>query len=119
MSQEWGRAADAGVWPRPKPVWTLTLLLVAALSGAAIGAHDYLREWTPLQRMYFPSYIRSQIVAAIGLTRGSYQLLYVVDRKGERLAINEDVQPVTTDQGQPTVALSDAAVQAGARRLVW
>ncbi len=119
MSQEWGRALDAGVWPRPKPVWTLSLLLIAVLSGAAIGARDYIQEWTPLQRMYFPSYIRSQCVTAFGITRGTYRLWRVVGRTGERFAINEDVRPVTTQDGEATFALSDAAMQAGARQLVW
>jgi len=103
----------------PETVWTLSLLLVAVLSGAAIGAHDYIREWTPLQRMYFPSYIRSQCVAALGIARGSYQLLYVVDRKGERPAINDDVRPATTVEGRVSFVLSDAALRAGAQRLVW
>jgi hypothetical protein len=119
MRQEWGRAADAGVWPRPKPVWTLGLLLIAVLSGVAIGARDYTREWTPLQRLYLPSYIRSQCVAALGITRGSYWLWHVVDRKGERFAINEDVRPATTAEGEVTLVLSDAAIEAGERRLVW
>ena len=47
MSQEWGRAADAGVWPGRNPVWTLGLLLIAVLSGVAISARGYIREWTP------------------------------------------------------------------------
>ena len=96
MSQEWGRAEGAGTWPRPKPVWTLALLLVAIVSGGAIGAHRYTTAWTPLQRLFLSPYLRSQIASALAFKTGRYRLLQVVDRKGSRLPLDEEVQPVMT-----------------------
>ena len=52
MTEHWGRIETAGTWPRPKPVWTLALLLIAILSGATIQAYRYATDWTPLQRVY-------------------------------------------------------------------
>jgi len=119
MSQDLGRATDAGVWPRTKPVWTLGLLLIAVLSALAIGAHDYVDVWTPLERAYLSAYIRSQCATTVGFSRGNYHLLYVIERNRERLATNEDVQPITTENGEASLALSEPAIRAGAKHLTW
>ena len=67
MSQEWGRADGAGTWPRPKPVWTLALLLVAIVSGGAIGAYRYTTVWTPLQRLFLSRTSGAQMRERAGL----------------------------------------------------
>jgi type IV secretory pathway TraG/TraD family ATPase VirD4 len=119
MSQQWGRADGAGTWPHPKPVWTLALLLTAMMSGAAIGAYRYTAIWTPLQRFYLSSFLRSEFASALAFKTGRYRVLTVVDRKGNRLALDEEVQPPTTATDEITFALSEIAVQAGVRRLAW
>src|SRR5581483_4377052 len=119
MSQDLGRATDAGVWPRTKPVWTLGLLLIAVLSALAIGAHDYVDVWTPLERAYLSAYIRSQCATTVWFSRDNYHLLYVIERNRERLATNEDVQPITTENGEASLALSEPAIRAGAKHLTW
>src|SRR2546422_847969 len=74
MSQEWGRADAAGTWPRPKPVWTFALLVVAIASGALIGAYRYATTWTPLQRLFLSPYLRSEFASALALKTGRYRL---------------------------------------------
>src|SRR5437868_14919381 len=96
MSQEWGRADAAGTWPRPKPVWTLALLLLSIASGAAVGAYRYAVVWMPLQRLFLSPYLRSDFASVLAFKTGRYRLLHVVDRKGARLPIDDEVEPVTT-----------------------
>src|SRR2546425_4274123 len=119
MSQEWGRADAAGTWPRPKPVWTLPLLIVAIVSGAAIGAYRYATAWTPLQRLFLSPYLRSQFASALAFKTGQYRLLHVIDRRGSRLPLDEEVQPLTTATGETTFVLSDLGAQFGDLRLEW
>ena len=95
MSEAWGRASAAGTWPHPKPVWTLAVLLVALTSGGAVAVYRYHVLWTPLQRIYAPTYLRCRLMAALGFTTtGRYRLLEVESLAGTRLALEEEVQPV-------------------------
>ena len=119
MSQEWGRADAAGTWPRPKPVWTCALLLVALMSGASVGAYRYATAWTPLQRLFLSPYLRSECASALAFKTGRYRLLQVIDRKGLRLPLDEEVQPLTTATDETAFALSDLGAQVGDLRLVW
>lgn len=66
MSEQWGRADTAGTWPRPKPVWTLGLLLLALAVGGAVGAYGYSNGWTPLQRLFLSAYFAVRSPAALG-----------------------------------------------------
>jgi hypothetical protein len=90
MSHTWGRTEAAGTWPHPTPAWTIAILLLGLLSGVAIGAYQREEVWTPLQRLYLPSYVRSQLMGALGFTAGGrYHLLQVVERQGSRLALDD------------------------------
>src|SRR2546428_11199312 len=117
MSQEWGRAEVAGTWPRPKPVWTLALMVVAISGGAAIGAYRCSTAWTPLQRLFLSPYLRSEFASALALTTGRYRLLQVIDRKGSRLPLDEEVRPLTAGTAEPAFGLTDLGGQAGELRL--
>ncbi|MGH9712583.1 MAG: type IV secretion system DNA-binding domain-containing protein [Candidatus Acidiferrales bacterium] len=119
MSHEWGRNQYAGEWPNPKPAWAMATLLLAVVSVAAICAYRYAYVLTPLQRFYLTTYIRSGLRADIGFKTGRYALLNVVDGKGIRLALDEEVMPVKTAAGENTFALTQAAVKLGDRRLEW
>lgn len=119
MSHQWGRPADAGSWPRPKYVWTISVLILAMMSGLAVTAYRYRTAWMPLQRIYLSAYLRSHLAMGVGIGSGRYRLLYVTDRKGDRLAFNEDVQPATTRADDEDVALNDLAIAAGVRRPRW
>lgn len=65
MRQQWGRTDEAGTWPHPKPVWILATLVAALLSAAAIGAYRYAVVWTPLQRLYVATYLRSELMGGL------------------------------------------------------
>jgi hypothetical protein len=59
-------------------------------------------------------------MAGLGFTAsGHYRLLQVVDGKGSRLALDDEVHLITTPAGEATFALTEAAVRAGDRQLVW
>ncbi|MFZ0211144.1 MAG: type IV secretion system DNA-binding domain-containing protein [Candidatus Acidiferrales bacterium] len=119
MSHEWGRNQYVGEWPNPKPAWTIATVLLAVVSVAAICAYRYAYALTPLQRFYLTTYIRSGLRVGIGFTTGRYVLLNVVDKKGSRLALDEEVMPVTTASGEGTFALTEGAVKLGDHRLVF
>jgi type IV secretory pathway TraG/TraD family ATPase VirD4 len=120
MRQQWGRTEAAGEWPHPKPVWTIAALLVAVSSAGAIGAYRYATNWTPLQRVYVGPYLRSALMARLAFTTsGRYRLLDVVDSKGVRLALDDEVTPVATAAGETAFVLTGLAVKAGDARLVW
>ena len=118
MSQEWGRAETAGTWPRPKPVWTFALLLVALAVGGAVGAYRYSRVWTPLQRLFLSVYLRSEIASGLAFKSGHYRLLHVVDRKGSRLPLDEEVEPIA-GATEPAFALTAIGQRAGDAGLAW
>ena len=120
MSREWGRNQYAGEWPNPNAAWTMVTLFLALLSVAAICAYRYAYVLTPLQHFYLKTYIRSGLRAEINLSKTDrYVLLNVVNRKGSRMALDEEVIPVTTATGESTFALTDEAVRMGDRRLVF
>src|SRR5215470_11546739 len=119
MRETWGRVETAGQWPHPRPVWTLAVLVIALISAAAIQAYDCTIKWTPLQRWYVSAYLRSGLVAGLGFTgAGHYRLLHVVDHIGNRLALDAEVAPAHTSADIP-FQLTDAAMRAGDRALVW
>jgi hypothetical protein len=119
MTQTWGRAKTAGTWPYPRPVWTVVALLVALLSTAAIEAYQYVARWTPLQRWYISAYLRTALTARMGFTgTAHYRLLHVLDDRGSRLALDDEVQAAMVPSAMPFV-LTNQAVRAGDRALVW
>ena len=112
----WRDADHAGGGPFPRSVPLRVVLLVAVLSGVGITAYRYAELWTPLQRRYLGAYLRSAVAMT---TRGEYALWQVVDQRGSRLAVDEELVSVTSATGETTFALSDAVVTAGATGLVW
>jgi hypothetical protein len=120
MSEAWGRTAAAGTWPQPKPVWTLAVCLLALASSVGIAAYRYNTVWTPLQRIYAPTWLRCQLMAALGFTKtGRYRLLEVEGLAGTRVALDEDVKPGSVGDGPASFELTDAAMRRGGRRLAW
>ena len=120
MNPQWGRTDAAGAWPNPKPIWTMATVMIAVVSALAIGVVRYATVWTPLQRLYLGPYLRSAILANIGVAgRADYRLLQVVDRTGSRLALEDEVMSVRTASGEVSWALTEPAVRAGDLRLVW
>jgi type IV secretory pathway TraG/TraD family ATPase VirD4 len=119
MHQTWGRLETAGRWPHLRPVWTAGVLVIALLTGAAVQTYVCRETWTPLQRWYLSAYLRSGLITGLGFTSaGQYRLLHVVDRTGNRLALDDEVLPAPMLAGMP-FRLTDAALRAGDRALVW
>ena len=86
------------------------MLLVALASSGAIAVYRYHAAWTPLQRVYAPTYLRCQLMAALGFTTtGRYRLLEVEGLAGTRLALDDEVQPGPARTRARPFALTDAA----------
>jgi type IV secretory pathway TraG/TraD family ATPase VirD4 len=109
MTQAWGRAPAAGTWPHTAPIWTLGTLLLAVLCGGAIAAYRYATAWTPLQRVYLSSYLRAQLMEAVGPASGRYRLLHLLDR---------DVLP-SAERSATTGTLMARKGSGGDRDLAW
>jgi type IV secretory pathway TraG/TraD family ATPase VirD4 len=119
MSYEWGRAPEAGRWQRAIPVWFMSVVLVALVSGIGMWWVRQAFVWTPLQQFYLSAYVRSALASSLAIQTGRYRLLLMESRRGSRLAIDEEVVPVSTSSGEMNFVLSGLARQAGSGRLVW
>jgi hypothetical protein len=97
----------------------MSVILLALASG--IGAW-WVRQtfvWTPLQQFYLSAYARSALASSLAIPTARYRLLLMENRRGSRLAIDEEVVPMSSPSGDTTFALSELARQAGSGRLVW
>lgn len=102
MSTKWGRD-ESYRWPSSKPVWTITALVLAIAATLATAAYQYTQEWTFLQKKYLTHYASS--VMRPWLKAAPYPMVYRIEGKQERLAVNED--------------FSDPAVLSGKAKLQW
>jgi type IV secretory pathway TraG/TraD family ATPase VirD4 len=116
---EWGRAPEAGKWQRAVPVWFMSVMLLAFAGGIGVWCVRQTFVWTPLQRFYLSAYARSALASALAIRTGRYRLLLMENRRGSRLAIDDEVVPLSTSTGETTFALSDLTRRAGSGRLVW
>ena len=115
----WGRR-EQYQWPSARPVWLIGAFVVALCALVVIQCYRYSRIWTPLERFYLGSLVRSRILANLQIQAGDYRLLKVVDRKGRRLAIDLDVTPVeAAPAGYVPLALSRLSLESGAVKLVY
>ena len=119
MSYEWGRAPEAGRWQRAAPVWFMSVILLALTSGGGVWWVRQTLVWTPLQQFYLSAYVRGAVASSLGMTSGRYRVLLMETRRGSRLAIDDEVVPITLGTGERTFTPSDLARQAGSGRLGW
>jgi type IV secretory pathway TraG/TraD family ATPase VirD4 len=119
MSYEWGRAAEAGKWQRVMPVWFTGVIVLALASGIGVWWVRQMFVWTPLQQFYLSAYTRSAMASSLAIQTGRYRLLLMDNRRGSRLAIDEEVVPILSPTGDTTFGLSQLAQQAGSGHLVW
>ncbi|MGH9565938.1 MAG: hypothetical protein ACRD4I_08150 [Candidatus Angelobacter sp.] len=102
MKNQWGR--DEGYhWPSSKPVWTIKALVLAVMATIATAVYEYTQEWTFLQKKYLVAYVSS--VSRPWLKAAPYPMVFRIEGKQERLAVNED--------------FSDPAVLSGKAKLQW
>ena len=109
--EHWGHVRSAQTAKPPA-----VIIVAALLTGVGIAAYRYAEVWTPLQRRYLSSYVRSAVSFT---TSGTYELLQLDDRTGRRLALEGELVTVISATGETSFAPSDTAVKAGATRLVW
>ena len=119
MSYEWGRAPEAGKWQRAVPVWFMSVILIAVGAGLAVWLLRQTFVWTPLQQFYLSAYARGAVASSLGIRTGRYRVLLMENRRDSRLAIDDEVVPITLPTGEATYGLSELARQAGSGRLVW
>jgi hypothetical protein len=94
-------------------------VFVALASMLAICTYRYIQVWTPLQRFYFTTYIRSALRSAASPSRtGEYELLAVTTKHGSHWASDGEVTEGKTASGEATLALTPKALKAGALHLV-
>lgn len=118
MNNKWGRCETAGRWLHPKPVCTVAALVVATTIVIAVAAYQYTVAWTPLQRAYLPTYLRTSLMATLAVTQtGRYRLLEISNGRRQRLALEEDV--LAQPGSAPALALSAAGQPMGDRELAW
>jgi hypothetical protein len=86
---------------------------------AAICAYRYAEAWTPLQRFYLKTYMRSGLRSVTGFAKSDrYQMLTVIIKKGSHWASEGEVMEVKTASGKTTLALTDEALKIGDLRLI-
>ncbi len=112
-------------WRRHKPAFTMLACFSALIAGALVFAWQYKAGWTPLERYYFPTFLRTVHLAR---TRNPYlrpertcEVLVIHFPHGDRLAVDRDVVPliIVTASGERErgFRLSPTALATGARRL--
>jgi hypothetical protein len=97
----------------------MSVILIAVASGVGVWWIRQAFLWTPLQHFYLSAYARSQLASSLAIRSGRYRLLLMENRRGTRLAIDEEVIPMSTATGEAMFALSELARQARTGRLVW
>ncbi len=102
---------------RSAPSLTRRIVVAAALvAGLGVAGYGYVCRWTPLQRAYLVTYVRS---AFVWPSSGLFNVLYVVDARGRRLAVDDELVTVTNAAGETKWALAAATTAAGATGLEW
>jgi type IV secretory pathway TraG/TraD family ATPase VirD4 len=101
------------------PVWFMTLVVLALAGGVGLWLFRQTFIWTPLQQFYLPAYARSAVASSLGIRTGRYRVLLMENRRGSRLAIDDEVVPIAVSTGETTFALSALAREAASGRLAW
>ncbi|MGC2891308.1 MAG: type IV secretion system DNA-binding domain-containing protein, partial [Candidatus Acidiferrum sp.] len=119
MKQQWNRNSYAGEWQSRSSVWTWTAVFLAVASMVGICVYRYAEVWTPLERFYVTTYLRSGFRSLVKFSRtGSYWTVSAVGKKGSHWALSEEVTQVNTETGETVLALTPEAVAIGDVRLV-
>ena len=119
MKQQWGRNSHAGEWLNRRAVWTWTAASLGLASMLGICLYRYAEVWTPLQRFYVKTYIRSGLRSVAKFSRTDrYWLVSALGKKGSHWAVNEEVMKGGNETGETVLVLTPEAVKIGDVRLV-
>ena len=121
------QSGEGREWPRMKPVFSVLAVMLPMRGGACQFAYQFKTHWTPLQRLYFPTFFETAHLAHAANRNlrppRSVSLLLVAFPRGVRLAVDNDLTQAPLAPGEPAHAprllLSSGARQAGATRLSW
>ncbi len=99
--------------PVPKPVLTITVLVVALLFPLALLIWDFHEAWTPLEREYLLTYVTTARGGS-----GDSRLL-VIDYSDNRRLLADDREAVPAPAATTGYALTQSARSRGAKNLEW
>jgi hypothetical protein len=117
---EWGRKKYRKEWPSRTPAWTWAAILLSCVFFAGVLTVKYMTGWTTAQRLYLTDYLKSGARSqASPTTSAKYTLLEGVVGKGQRLLIDNEIEPVTGPDGKQGWRLTDEGVRDGIARLEW
>src|ERR1700676_4402866 len=114
---KWGRK-ETIIWPPHGSMYTYGAVFVAVVLTGLFLYCRFTFGASLLQRFYTPTYIRSSVASAIGVTRRDNYRMLMVGARGipPRLATNADVTDGMTQEpgGRPIpVTLSQSALRDG------
>ena len=117
---EWGRKEYSKKWPSRTPVWTWAAILLTFVFFAGLLTVKYMTGWTAAQKLYLTDYLKSGARSQASPTASAkYTLLEGVVGKGQRLLIDNEIEPVTGPDGKQGWRLTDEGVKDGIARLEW
>jgi hypothetical protein len=117
---EWGRKEYSKKWPSRRPVWTWMAIFLTGVFFFGVFCLDYWHGWTAAERLYLTDYLKSGVRGKTSPTAtAKYTLLEGVVGKGERLLIDEEIEPVTGPDGRRGYRLTDEGVKDGIARLQY
>ena len=121
---EWGRKEYSKPWPSRMRVWTLGAFVLTFFVFAGLLTAKYMNGWTAAQRLYLTDYLKSGARSQASPTASAkYTLLEGVvgsgKGKGQRLLIDDEIEPVTGPDGKQGWRLTDVGVKDGIARLEW
>jgi hypothetical protein len=117
---EWGRKEYSKPWPSRTRVWTLGAVVLTVFIFAGLLTVKYMNGWTAAQRHYLTDYLKSGARSHASPTASAkYTLLEGVVAKGQRLLIDDEIEPVTGPDGKQGWRLTDEGVKDGIARLEW
>ena len=117
---EWGRKEYSKAWPSRTHVWTWTAIFLTGIFFFGVFCLDYWHGWTAAERLYLTDYLKSGVRGkASPSATAKYTLLEAVVGKGQRLVIDNEIEPVTGPDGRRGYRLTDEGVRDGIARLEY
>jgi Type IV secretion-system coupling protein DNA-binding domain len=117
---EWGRKEYSKKWPSRRPVWTWMAIFLTGIFFFGVFCLDYWHGWTAAERLYLTDYLKSGVRGkASPSATAKYTLLEAVVGKGQRLVIDNEIEPVTGPDGRRGYRLTDEGVKDGIARLQY